>query len=125
METCGALSPYKIPGNPCIRDRGHAVDVMHRDEFGAHWGVTSQQPDRAAQVEEIQARIALGQQLSSAGFTREELTEAAAKQVRLAPTKDEILTAILEVDEHRHNSFGAGRAAAAAAVKKLFEERGL
>lgn len=63
--------------------------------------------------------------MTDAGFTREELAEAAAKQAHPAPTKAEILEAIGDIDPGKHDDFWAGRGAALAAVERLFEERGL
>jgi hypothetical protein len=81
-KRCGVPNPSN-PEKTCVailREGSGVVHKMHRDYSDNTWEIASQQPDRAAQVEEIQARTALGQQLSGVGFTREELTAATAAQ---------------------------------------------
>lgn len=63
--------------------------------------------------------------MSGVGFTREELTEAAARQHgATAPTKAEILAAIAAVDTSQLPA-GPGMTPAYRAVEKLFTDRGL
>jgi len=109
---------------------------QHQDAYGTKWTILSEQPDRAAQVEEIQTLNALDSQLSTAGFSREELTAAAARQQRISPTKAEILAAIDSAQfvtasdptpgEHEAVYLATeGVKAARAAVEKLYADRGL
>lgn len=107
-------APHPASG-VCRLEEGHGGP--HADEHGV-WEIASDQPAVLAQIADGRTLAAHEQELSNpAVFTREELTAAAAKQQRRAPTKAEILTAIAECP--------AGVTSAYRAVEKLFEERGL
>lgn len=103
------------PGHPdriCLETDGH--DGPHRDEWGVQWNDPT----------------------TGVGFSREELTAAAARQQKVAPSKDEILAAIdalqfVTVDnptlmeEYAAKYAAEGVAQARMAIEGLFKQRGL
>lgn len=88
------------PDRICMETDEHTGP--HRDEWGVQWNNPT----------------------TDVGFTREELTAAAARQQKVAPSKDEVLAAIRDVDADRPGlAHHLGKAMRA--VEKLYADRGL
>jgi len=119
---CGDSNPSHQYG--CTRSYGHSG--LHQAMSGEQW---EQTPAVPAQIADARTLAAHEREMPGTGFTREGLTAAAARQQKVAPSKDEILAAIRNLADltgtfaaDRHN---AVLLKARQAVEKLYADRGL
>ena len=143
METCAVYTPWSGPHRRCTLPTDHGGE--HLDTYGTKWEITSQQPDRAAQVAEIQALTELRDLSQPDNTERQALLAEDARVRKIAPSKEEILAAIRSAEvwsdrspvpewgtdgaklearmANKCASFGVR--SALLAVEKLFADRGL